>query len=381
MPKEQLIRAYDALALDEAQKQALYARIEARANDRRRRKKRLRVRRALLLAAVVAVLAGFAVSGVAGYRKWSLPAPQPFANAQAGAYDVHSQVEYPAAAAAAGEDAQMDADAENEPDAETGAQAPLTDEALLQKAAQILALVGLQDTGLGSMTLTRQTNQRYGREEAEITYTQAEYCTSVCLQADTGALLSLSSIDWIEQPMAVACQTQEQAEQLARSYYELLPVQQGYVCTGCTQYDEQYWSFEFCREIGPGLYNAYEMARITVNPVSGRLTGVNMFCFPLLDDHAPGDEPLTQAQAEAIAEKDAGVNTAYYTLKSAEVKIVLPNWFFTEYMAESMNAQYSAVTRLAWRLTYENTDGMFVSERYVDVDYYTGEVLGGDLTG
>lgn len=377
MPNEHLKNAYDALALSEAQKQALYARIEARSNDRRRQKKRLRVRRALLLlAAVVALLAGFAVSGVAGYRKWSLGAPQPYANAEAGAYDVHSQVEYPAAAAATGEDAQPDADAENE----TGAEAPLTDEALLQKAAQILTLVGLQDTSLGSMTLTRQTNQRYGREEAEITYTQAEYRTSVCLQADTGALLSLSSIDWIEQPMAVACQTQEQAEQLARSYYELLPVQQGYVCTGCTQYDEQYWSFEFCREIEPGLYNTYEMARITVNPVSGRLTGVNMFCFPLLDDHAPGDEPLTQAQAEAIAEKDAGVNTAYYTLKSAEVMIVLPNWFFTEYMADSMDVQFSTVTRLAWRLTYENTDGEFVSERYVDVDYYTGEILGGDTT-
>lgn len=381
MPKEQLIRAYDALALGETQKQALYARIEARSKDRRRQKKRLRARRVLLLAAVVAVLAGFVVSGVAGYRKWSLPKPQPYANAEAGLYDVHSQVEYPAAAGAPDGAAPSAGEAENEPGAETGAAEPLTDEALLQKASQILALVGLQDADVGNMTLTRQTNQRYGREEAEITYTQSEYHTSICLQADTGALLSLRSIDWIEQPMAAACQTQEQAEQLARSYYELLPVQQGYVFTGCTQYDEQYWSFEFCREIEPGLYNTYEMARIGVNPVSGRLTGVNMFCFPLLDDHAPGDEPLTQAQAEAIAEDYAGVDTAYYTLKSAEVMIVLPNWFFTEYMADSMNAQFLTVTRLAWRLTYENTDGEFVSERYVDVDYYTGEVLGGDLTG
>ncbi len=377
---KKLIRAYDALAMSEAQKQALYARIEAQSKHRCRRRKRLRVRRALVLAAVVAALAGLAVSGVAGYRRWSLPQPQPYGNEQAGMYDVHSQVEYPDAADTPAETALPDRDEAHALAPENGAETLLTDEALLQKASQILALVGLQDADAGSMTLTRQTNQYYGREEAEIVYTQAEYRTSVCFRADTGELLSLSSIDWIEQPMAAACQTQEQAEQLARSYYELLPVQQGYVCTGCTQYDEQYWSFEFCREIEPGLYNTYEMARIGVNPVSGRLTGVNMFCFPLLDDHAPGDEPLTQAQAEAIAKGLASVSTDGYTLQSAEVMVVLPNWFFTEYMDRLMDAQASAVTRLAWRLTYEKLDSEFADIFCVDIDYYTGEVLGGSAT-
>lgn len=373
MQKGQLARAYDALTLDEAQKQALYKRIAAQSEDRRRRKKRLHVRRALLLAAVVAVLAGLAVSGVAGYRKWSLPEPQPYANQEAGLYDVHSQVEYPDAADTSVETGKPDA-------AETGADTPLTDEALLEKAAEILALVGLKSESAGSMTLTRQTNQYYGREEAEIVYTQAENHTSVCLRADTGDLLSLSSIDWIEQPMAAACRTQQEAEALARSYYELLPVAQGYVFTNCTQYDEQYWSFEFCREIEPGLYNTYEMARIGVNPVSGRLTGVNVFCFPLLDDHEPEDAPLTQAEAETIARNLDAVNADRYTLQSAEVMIVLPNWIFTEHMADSVDIQASLVTRLAWRLTYENTGSEFADLFYVDIDYYTGEVLGGDMT-
>lgn len=69
-----------------------------------------------------------------------------------------------------------------------------------------------------------------------------------------------------------------------------------------------------------------------------------------------------------------------YTLQSAEVQVVLPNWMFTEQLPTDGEARASTVTRLAWVLIYEDTNSEFADMVWVYIDYYTGEVLGGDMT-
>ena len=141
-------------------------------------------------------------------------------------------------------------------------------------------------------------------------------------------------------------------------------------------YDEQYWSYDFCREAAPGIYSAYECVRIAINPVSGALNGVNVFYVPLLDDHVPEDEALTREQAQAAAQACPELHLDGYRLREAEITVGLPNWIFTPY--EAANAKISGVTRLCWSLVYERPDSEFADEVHVLVDLYTGQILGGD---
>ena len=128
------------------------------------------------------------------------------------------------------------------------------------------------------------------------------------------------------------------------------------------------------------MYSWYEAAKIAVNPQTGRLTGCSTFYTPLLDDHEPGDIPLTAEQAEEIARSCDHINLEKHELESCELTVVLPNWWFTDKMADSLNAQSCDVTRLGWTLKFENKDSEFADIIILYVDYYTGEILGGDMT-
>ena len=59
--------------------------------------------------------------------------------------------------------------------------------------------------------------------------------------------------------------------------------------------------------------------------------------------------------------------------------VCLPNWFFTDEMDVHLKA--SAVTRLCWSLRYEYDGELYTGSTVLWVDYYTGEILGGDTTG
>ena len=65
---------------------------------------------------------------------------------------------------------------------------------------------------------------------------------------------------------------------------------------------------------------------------------------------------------------------------SVEIVIAHPNYMFTSYKSTDHFRQTS-VTRLAWEITFDfpNDEG-FTNRTYIDVDLYTGEVLGGDQT-
>ena len=106
-----------------------------------------------------------------------------------------------------------------------------------------------------------------------------------------------------------------------------------------------------------------------------------MFYFPLLDDHEEGDVQLTESQAgERAAEliKDKWPDSKY-VLEKAAIEVVHPNWMYTRYWNGSGNVRYCDVTRLAWSMTYSQMqDSGFVSKIMIYVDFYTGEILGGD---
>lgn len=350
MKSNMISAAYDASSPDPEAKRRMLAAI---AQKEKKMKKRS-VTRLLAAAAVCAAL--LATTGAAGYtiwHRWFLPEPKTYTPTENGAYEVHTSAEYTSGGA-------------NGSEAE-----PLSDGYFMELAEKILLTAGLEDADRSVMTVVRSTALRYGREEAEVLYSADKYHTSVRFNADTGALLGLGSIDWCEDPPEAPGAPEAAAER----YYALLPVEQGYEITHVEKYDEQYWSYSFTKKTASGLYNPYQEVRISINPKTGRLTGCSVFCFPLLDDHLPGEEPLTEAQAVGIAAEIAG-DTGVKV--SAEIKIVLPNWMFTEH--SGTNLGYSEVSRLAWVVRFDSDGGVIATSTIVYVDLYTGEVLGGDGT-
>lgn len=354
--KEKIKKAYDQICPEEEVQERIWHELEAQLTFPESRKTG---RRLLILAAAAAVLG---CGAFAAYQQWRLPEPQHYEpDPDGGIYSVQTEEFY--------SDDQLPT---QELSQETEV---LEDSYFLDQAVLVLQLAGLEDVDTSQMKLVRQEHLAYGRQEAEVFFENDEIHTSVKFDASFGHLLSLSSIDWEEDVR----QTDRPPEELAREYYEKLPVQQGYVqMEEPERYDEQYWSYSFCREVEPGLYSYYEMVRISVNPVSGRLVGCNVFHFPLLDDHGPEDVPLSREEAMELARQVEKVDLTGYVLESAEVAVVLPNWFFTEYM--DGNLQYSDVSRLGWVLNYTKPDSEFADEITVWIDFYSGEVLGGGMT-
>lgn len=359
MRSKRIYDAYEKIQPEDGTFDAMLLEIEAKAGETKM-VRRNPLRQAVLIAACLALIAAISGVGYAAYQKWSLPKPESYEPGEMGNLDIHSETDYTGEVL------------ENPEHTE-----PLTDEYFISEAVEILNTVGLTEVDTDAMTVSRQEHMYWDREEAEVYFTDAEPTTSVTFDADSGQFLNLTGIEWSEEE-GQACETKEEAEALAKEFYELLPVPQGYVLRSCTEYDEQYWSYEFCREVLEGIYSSYECVRIGLNPKTGKLNLCNVFYTPLLDDHEPGDEPLSQEDAETIALSCDQLDLSKHTLREAGVYPVLPNWAFTEHAG--INHKASKVTRLGWVLTYENTDSEFADVVMINIDYYTGEILGGDRT-
>lgn len=358
--KNKIKAAYDSVQPSQETREAIWGKVLRQTENG---KTNPGFRRTYVLAVCLALVVILSVMAGAAYRKWRLSAPETYTpNPDTGVYEVHGTETY------------------SQIPEETEAEAALTDEYFLARAAEILEQVGLTDVDQSAMTVTRQEDLHWSREEVEVIFTESSNRTTLTFRAKDGQLVHLSDIEWVEMPEETACETREEAIALARDYIARLPVPQDYDYTGCTEYDDQYWVLEFCKKVGENLYNQYEMVRISLNPVSGRLAGVNLFCVPLLDDHGPEDVPLTQEQAEEIAKDRLAERLDNKELRSAEIGVVLPNWIFTDYIDGSGYPRASDVTRLGWSLVYEDPDSEFADIIWIYVDLYTGEILGGDMT-
>lgn len=354
--KRRIQNAYDAIAPGSGVQERIWENLEKQAQTA---SASCWGRKLLILGAAAAI---FACGGIAAYQGWHLSEPKQYEpDPEMGIYSIQTEQTYHY------EQAQME---QTTPD-----ERQWSDTDFIQAAVQILHTAGLEEIDTSLMRVVRQENLLYGRQEAEVFFENEAVKTSVTFDASFGHLLSLSSIDWQEDAVAAS----QDPGKLAQEYYEKLPVAQGYVrMEQVEQYDDQYWSYSFCKEVQPGLFSYYEMVRISVNPVSGRLVGCNVFSFPLLDDHGAEDVPLREADAIAAAEQLEMIDLTDYVLESARVQVVLPNWWFTEYMDGDL--QYSDVSRLGWVLNYTKPDSEFADEITVWIDYYSGEVLGGGMT-
>lgn len=380
--KDRIQNAYRKAAPDQAGTVRIYEKLLNRASaaeaERTSRRSAFFPRRLAVAAAVVAVVVLMASVGYAAYQHWFLPAPETYEPGNNGIYREHDRKGYNLA--------ELDSRAATDTKLEDGTEAtnpqiaaPLTDEAFIYKGLDILTQVGMLDVRPEQLTVVRQENLYWGREEAEVVFDQSDVRTSVRFNAATGRFLGMSGIDW--QLEGTASNSTSEAAELAQRFYEALPVEQGYTMTHVEKYDEQYWSYEYCREVEPGVFNQYEMVRVAINPVSGRLTGCTVFYVPLLDDHEPGQERISQQDAEQTVQSSLPELLDGMTLTKAEVMIALPNWNYTEYQ-DNPNRRASDVTRWAWTLTYEtlSSDSEFADTVILFVDCYTGEILGGDAT-
>lgn len=378
--KDKIQNAYRKAAPDQAGTVRIYEKILNRANvaeiERTTGRSASFPRRLAVAAAVVAAVVLMASVGYAAYQHWFLPAPETYEPGNNGIYQEHDRKDYNLA--------ELDSRGATDPKPENGTEetdsqiiVPLTDEAFIYKGLDILTQVGMLDVRPEQLTVIRQENLFWGREEAEVAFDQGEVQTSVKFDAATGRFLGMHGIDW--QLEDTSCSTDADAAKLAQRFYEALPVEQGYALTHVEKYDGQYWSYEYCREVEPGIFNQYEMVRVAINPVSGRLTGCTVFYVPLLDDHAPGQERITQEQAEQIVLDNIPKEVEGMNMTQAETRIVFPNWIYTEY-GSLPNRRASEVTRWAWVLVYEKENSEFTEQIRVYVDCYTGEILGGDAT-
>ena len=362
-------KAYDNAAPTQTAVVRVYEKLLNRADaapEREPRRASRVSRRLTLAAAVIAALAMLSVAGYAAYQRWFLPAPETYEPGNNGIYREHGRSDYDLA------------DIESRATTDDPGDAPLTDEAFILKGLEILNEVGMPDVRPEQLTVVRQENLYWGREEAEVLFDNEGVRTSVRFNAETGRFLGMSGIDW-QLEGAAACGSDEEAAALARRCYAALPVEQGYTMTHVEKYDAQYWSYDFSREVEPGVFNEYETVRVAINPVSGRLTGCTVFYVPLLDDHEPGQEKIGAQEAEQIVQSALPALLDGMTLTKAEVVIGLPNWNYTAYQNEP-NRRASDVTRWAWELTYETPNSEFADVVVLLVDCYTGELLGGDAT-
>ncbi len=368
---ERIKKAYNSASPDQTAEVRIYEKIVSRSAAAKTNFGRAVSRKSIVVAAaVISIVALMITTGYAAFKHWTLPEPTTFELGDNGYYQEKERNEYnysqPDNTTTANSNEETDNNVET-----------LDDKAFIQKSLEILKKVGMLDVDPDKLTVTRQDNLFFGQEEAEVSFEQDSIDTSVKFNAKTGRFLGMDGIDW-QLDGTAACNSDSEAEALARRFYENLPVEQGYTLTHLEKYDNQYWSYDFCREVEPRIYNQYEMVRIAINPVSGRLTGCNVFYVPLLDDHEQGQQKITQEEADQIVQSKLNVIDGM-SLEKAEVVIGLPNWNYTEYPANS-NRRISNVTRWAWSLTYEKSNGEFDEKVTILVDCYTGEILGGDAT-
>lgn len=285
---------------------------------------------------------------------------------------------------------------------------PFSDGWFLARAAAVLEAVNKEETQAAQLTLTRQINQSWDREEVEVTFADGGH-GDVTFDARSGYLIHVTAFDR-EVPEGGTPMAEADALAIAQGYYDALPYARGYVFDYVEKYDDHAWSFHFDRPMEVELWGEkltltsdYEQVRIMLDPCTGAFQLSNCFYVPLLDDHAPEDVPLTRAEALAVT-VEADPSLKDYEVLSAAVAVCLPRpgGLFPSAVGEMAkeqgtedgtemagtvepdemeNPRHYTLTRLGWSLVleYQSPDSPFASRVHVCVDLYTGELLSWDI--
>ena len=364
---------FDPASLDAIQ-QKVRARTGVSAASRRHLGRRIGV---LLVAAALLVAASVAVG--ATYRKWSLPEPQTYTGAL---FSQQGEATYPLSAVS------------SLPPEEVR---PLSDEAFIASACELFAAVGVPVTDVETVTVVRRIHQGYDRNEAVVSYGNSIDAT---FNADTGELVSACRYVYGSEERLFYDETAAAAR--AAQYYAALPVPQGYELCANERFDTDVWTFHFQRRTPLGVLSAYEAVKVTINPEDGSFISCHVFSTKLLDDHADGDEPLSEDAAQRLGAEyltRIAPNTSY-VLEESQLSVVAPNYFWNFALEDApastdggdtdtaimttpdpdafVSFQYAEVTRYAYTLTYNNPDSFFADKVKLYIDLHTGQLLGGD---
>ena len=381
MKDPKIEEAYDKIAPDADTAARILRNVQDKAVDQPAAIRIVPRRKLLLIAAIIALIAVLSTAGYAAYQRWHLPEPESFnPTGKWGYLDEHGRTEYTTPSMPDNLMASSDP-ADSSP---ADPQEPISDEAFMLRALDILKNAGMKNIEPDSMTVVRQADLKWDREEAEVSFIHDGLTTSVKFDAMNGDLIGFYGFEYVLSE-GTPCKSQAEADALATACYESLPVTQGFQIQHIEKYDSNFWCYDFCREVLPEIFSEYECVRVAINPEKGLLTFCTVFDVPLLDDHEPGEQPLSleEAQAYALANEqfnhDKIIENEGWTLTDAKIKVCLPNWLYSS--GYGVNNKYSRVTRICWLLSYEKDFELYHARRDVMVDLYTGEILGGEFYG
>ena len=263
-------------------------------------------------------------------------------------------------------------------DAET-----LSGETFRLHAAEILAQAGISDLRPEDATVEEQApSYEWERVQVAVTWSDRETPITVLFDEQDSVFLRIYGFDWIISDDS-PCASQEDADALALRLFHALPVDQDYVMRGCEKYDEEYWTYDFCREVEPGLYSSFECVRLSVNPTRGEAQFIKAFYVPLLDDHAPDAIPLTEEEALQAVEIDLNSaqnlkNAGRLTIKKS---VTIPRRMIPDDRIEPANC--ADTSSLCWLIRYyEAESDDYIAGGWVKyVDYYSGEIINYDYIG
>ena len=252
---------------------------------------------------------------------------------------------------------------------------PPTEEACIQQARDILTALNKAPGAGETPTVTRQNDATWSREEILLAFGEKE----VSFDGGTGALIGVRAFDDARDDTAAAPMEESAALAVAQAFYEALPYPTGYVYSNLDRFDDHAWTFSFSRSytvvldgVQTAVFNPYEQVRIVIDPCTGLFQLSNAFDRPLAEDAAQGRAPLTQADAQAIAEESTtfAQDRSAYALTAA-LGCCLP---FQD------GGSYAGAARLCWSFQYDGEIGGVADCYWIDVDLYTGEVLSVLLT-
>ena len=278
----------------------------------------------------------------------------------------------------------------SEPDSQ-----PFSDAWFLSQAREVLRILDREVPDATTLEVVRQKNLWWNREEVEVFWKAEDQAgPSVKFDAETGYLIGVTAFG---DPDAVGpMMSESEALKTAEDFYDALPYAKGYTFRHVEKICDTDWMYYFDRpvsvEIGTEtliLQSDYEQVRITINPCTGNFELSNCFYVPLLDDHEPGEVPLTMDQAITIAAQSRYLSAPIDSYEvDAEIEITLPNLQTVPFSPEAESATetgpgtekypYCDVTRLAWVITFRerpDPESIFEDEITICVDLYTGEIL------
>ena len=164
------------------------------------------------------------------------------------------------------------------------------------------------------------------RTECIVRFKRGEKTVSVSFREDNGRFIKFSGGDITSEGDRIEYPSNDvdRLLNLAKSYYEILPVIQGYeICSWQTDFSGPDWQVDFARRVDgvpdeKKVYNYSECVRMRISGHDGKLLTVNVFDTPLNTDNTDGETIGYEEALEKTGEDKNKLVKSYigcYTLR------------------------------------------------------------------